>query len=280
VEPTLPPAPKVPTLPNLTLGVPRKIPGLEEIHDAYAPSLSADLKTIVFAAFKGQTGHDLLLANRNQARAAFDTPQPLGSCNSTASEHSATLSPDGLDLVFFRSVPGTAKPESRLYHAHRSSRTASFGTPELLAVPDLPTTEVHLDVPQFLGDNSGLTFKVVTWDAQGADQHRYLFSERSGTEFAKGLTLPVANAWTTLFITTDGFRTYLENPEGIQISCRRDSNSPFGPPGLVQTLQAVKIGTVEGPFWIAPQEDVLFYCSSGVGKSPGSGRDLWMVRFR
>ena len=39
----------------------------------------------------------------------------------------------------------------------------------------------------------------------------------------------------------------------------------------------------DGPLWVAPQEDVILYCSTGPGQSPqfgdhNKGRKLWMIR--
>jgi len=58
---------------------------------------------------------------------------------------------------------------------------------------------------------------------------------------------------------------------------RRSKDEPFGPP--VMLADAALTGPITGGVWVAPQEDVIFYCSPGPDKKPGSGRELRTIRF-
>ena len=76
-------------------------------------------------------------------------------------------------------------------------------------------------------------------------------------------------------------RAYYGTTKGVFYAERGNTSEPFGEP--VSLLHASVTGPIDGPLWVAPQEDVIFYCSTGPGQSPklgdrNKGRKLWMIR--
>ena len=70
--------------------------------------------------------------------------------------------------------------------------------------------------------------------------------------------------------------------EGLFVAARPHVKGTFCEP--VRFLEVSVTGPIDGPIWVAPQEDVVFYVSPGPGKKPGlgpgdKGRKLWMLRF-
>jgi len=73
------------------------------------PWLSADERTIVFAADRDNIERDIYIATRASAGGAFDPPVALSECNTVDYEESGPwLSPDLKTLVFSSNRSGTA----------------------------------------------------------------------------------------------------------------------------------------------------------------------------
>jgi Tol biopolymer transport system component len=64
------------------------------------PSLTPDALTIVFDSDRGSAASHLYLATRASTAAQFSTPTALTTINSTTSDHSPNVSPDGKTLYF------------------------------------------------------------------------------------------------------------------------------------------------------------------------------------
>ena len=91
-------------IPDLPLGKPLKIPGLEGTDPAYSPTFSPDLKVVVLSRFTGtRGGYDLVTADRDDIRKPFANLRPVKGCDTAESETCPALSPDLLELVFVRS---------------------------------------------------------------------------------------------------------------------------------------------------------------------------------
>ena len=111
------------------------------------------------------------------------------------------------------------------------------------------------------------------------DEWPALFSSRGAdrkSQFASTRELPFSDPWPMYCVAEKRLRAYSGEKGGLFISARASESAPFGKETLI--LDATATGPIEGPIWVSPQEDVIFYCSPGPGKAPGSGRRLWMVR--
>jgi hypothetical protein len=272
-----PPKPKVPSIPGLEEGVAKPIPGLETIEPGYSPCLSPDLKTIVYAhAGDWVTDYDLYIARRDEVSAPFSTPELIRSSQSPVAEYSPTLSPDGLELIFARSVE---RPQ--FFHAKRETASAEFGEPVLWKIPDYDVDKKQrVERPQFL-DSLNVMFCFID---MASNTRRVLVAGRSRPRSSLGppRTMPFSDAWPGWFVSADGSRAYYGTEEGLFVAARHSASETFGEP--VTILGAKDTGPFDGPIWVAPQEDVVFYASNGPGKKAGlapgdKGRKLWMMRF-
>ena len=271
-----------PSVPDLPLGTPTAIPGFEGVTPVYSPSLSPDLNTIVYSTTSTRTrGYDLAIADRGGVLSPFSKNRPVSGCGSEADETCPGLSPDLLELVFVRSDP-ILKPATKLYYARRDSASQAFQGAEPVTIPVLGRRRVRFDTPQWADNGRGLLYMVVGLDAEDRGERRYLRSKRTGRGGAVGepAPLPLSNPWPLTFLSSSGLRAYHVTDRGVRVSSRGATTAPFGPIVPDPLLTTELIGPLDGPVWVAPNEDVLFYCSPGVGKELGQGRFLWMVRFR
>ena len=274
----LPPRPKVPSVPGLKKQKPKLVPGLEHMDPAFSPTLTGDLRTIAFGHMGYWTdkedwrnGYDLFTATRADVSRPFGELQRIQSTSSRDLEAYPTLSPDGRELVFVRSdkLP-------RLFCTARDSTSSPFGEVEPWTVSKLePTKTQRVQRPQFVSDLSVAFFLVST---DGQDRSIWTV-ERSAPrgKFEAPRQFPISNLWPSYFIMEGGLRAYFGSPKGIFIVARSSKDEPFGEG--VPLINADVAGPIEGTIWVAPQEDVIFYCSPGPGEKPGSARRLWMIRF-
>ena len=283
--PRMPPAPAKASVPGLGFGVPRKVPGLEQVRDAADPALSADLKTIVLSGRRGgpDGNLDLFMAARDDVKRPFGTPLTMYGCDSDDSETCPSLTFDGLDLVFLRG----GKP----YFARRGTSKEPFAPPSPLDIPGvgLPLTG-PIDTLQLSADGLSLAIKT-----DGPPLLHLATRPSRDAPFEKATPLPVWYPWAINAFSADLLRDYASNDDGLAIGSRRGLKDRFGMPGLIQLLMPRRVGPIIGRFWIAPAEDVLIYSSTGPPppRSPQSKqitipakaaddayRSLWMVRFR
>ncbi len=264
------PQPIAPSAPGLEPGRPALIPGLEEINPGFSPSLTGDLCTIVFSAKGGAgTGYDLYEARRESVFRPFDKPELIPSCASPEAERFAALSPDGLELLFVRS-----ESSPQLFHARRPSKADLFGEPAPLPMPWLDNMNQQFERAQFC-DPSHLAL-CATDLASG--NRAFLFAVRAAEEdpFGPGGKIPLRGRWTSqFFISASGLRTYYAQRQGIFVTARRSTAETFQ--GSAVIFEAEVTGPIKGPLWVAPEEDVIFYCSPGPVDPPGSARRLWMI---
>jgi len=275
-EAILGPRSKVPSIPGLKEGKPTPIPGLEAIDPGYSPCLTPDLRTIVFAAMYDRVAdYDLYISTRDDVSKPFAPPKVIKSCQSKELEAFPTLSPDALELMFVR---GFSQP--RFYHSRRASVSDDFGEPAVWPVNEHGIAKPYLHRPQFI-DRMHLTFCIVNL----ADDTRTIFTvERrdANSVFGPLQKVRMTDAWPPYFFCDNGLRAYCHSPDGVFFSNRRAKSHPYGPP--LPILDPAVTGTMDGPFWLTPQEDAIFYVSTGPGKKPDlgpddKGRKLWMVRF-
>lgn len=266
------PRPPRPTLPSLPERAPQLVPGLENWVPAFSPCLTPDLCTIVFSATGNpNTGYDLYLASRSHPERPFDPPRLVQSCVSPETDAYPALSPDGLELIFARSdwTP-------QLFRAIRRSVHEDFGLPAVWTPVDYNAgRQQRLERPQWL-DRHRVMFCFVEL---GAQRRSMLVAERSRKEgpFDKVWPMPFSNPWPLYFLAPNGLRAYHGTAEGIFLAVRNQLDDPFGEGEVLLTARLT--GPIDGPLWVAPQEDLIVYCSPGPGKKPASSRRLWMIRY-
>lgn len=272
------PPPEVPSVPGLEERVPKLVPGLEEMEPAFSPTLTADLRTIVFSHMvrRGDEGdrndgYDLYLATRSDGSSPFGEPKRIESTSSRARDAYPTLSPGGRELIFVRSGKFP-----RFFYTARDSTSSPFGEAAHWTVPGLEATRTQqLHRPQFVGDLS-VAFALAHTDSKDRSVWTIERAAPRG-EFGAPRQFPVANPWPAYFVMENGLRAYFKSPKGIFVVVRRIKGAPFGPG--IPLIDVEVTGPIDGTIWVAPQEDVIFYCSPGPGQEPGSARRLWMIRF-
>lgn len=262
------PRPVSPSLPGLDINTPVLIPGLEQVDPAYAPTLTPDLREIVFSgAGLRSPDYDLYLAKRVAVTGPFLTPVKIDSCSSPQAETFPTLSPDGLELLFIRfdSQPG-------LFYARRDSLDADFSAPVRWEAAARIARGRYPGGAQFI-DMHHVQF--VTRGRTPSDDRQILLMARQTlqTGFANPVPLNFTEAPVPQFVSVDGLRSYFGAPSGLLLAARHVQSEPFGPPTKISDVSA------DGPVWVTPKEDIIFFCSPGRGKRVGASRRLWMLRF-
>lgn len=253
------------TLPDLPAERAILVPGLEDVHDAYSPVLSADLNTIVFAHLADfATGYDLYLATRQNVDEPFGTPRLIEGCQSPECDAYPTLSPDLLELLFVRS-----DDNPRLMRSVRRSVNDEFGAAEVCA----ELCEDGITTPQLIGSDM-LFFGCLCEPPQ---KRSLWMARREGAEDFK-ISGPVVTTHplALVFLSSDQLRAYSGGDLGIHITVRQSPRHSFG--HNVVWGDSMTTGLIDGPLWIAPQEDVAVYCSAGPGKKWGEARQLWVWR--
>ena len=274
--------PTKPSIPDLPLGVPQAVPGFEGVTPAYSPSLSSDMKTIVYSTRSKTTrSYDLAIADREDVRKPFSESRPVASGNSAADETCPAFSPDLKELVFVRVDP-TRNPETKLFYARRDAVSQDFQASQPIPNPSFDQRKVRLDTPQWLDKGRSLLYMVVDLDTGAKPGRPYFVSKRTGRieTVGEAKKFPFSVAWPFTFLSSNGLRAYHVTDKGIMLSNRETTSVSFASPLLDPILSTEHLGPVDGPVWVSPNEDILFYCSPGVGKKIGEGRFLWMVRFR
>lgn len=268
---SVPPRPANPSIAGLEKAVARPVPGLDEIPPAFAPSLTADLLTIVYCGPGNPgTAHDIYIARRDEPSRPFGKPTIISTCMTSDMETRPALSPDGLQLIFLRS-----EKQPQPYYARRKSVQDTFGPAVPAVFDDLETAGRRMGLLQFVGRDT-IALSVVTL----APRNRSVYLLRCGGQepvFGSLEELPVFNPWNMYYAVENTLRTYFGTAEGIFVSARNDSDQTFSPGERL--LDSEVTGPIDGPIWVAPQEDVIVYCSPGPGKAVGDGRRLWMVSF-
>jgi hypothetical protein len=262
------PPPKEPSVPGLKERAPRPVPGLERIRGVTSLSLSADLRTIVFSApGSPETGYDLFVTERKDASDPFGWPVLIETCVGPEREDAPAVSPNGLMLVFVRHAP-----DPQFWLCTRFGIESEFGTPFQWPVPGLNPARQRLGQPQFL-DDEHLVFTI--HDRAGGPT-RFYVAKRNSFSFDK----PEALATSRLgqgWLTKDQLRCYLGTSSGLLLSVRRGPREGFT--GSRCILASDLIGPIATRVWVAPQEDVVFYCSPGPNRSGRGQNSLWMARY-
>jgi hypothetical protein len=234
---------------------------------SFGTSLTADLLSIVLSGRADpDRRYDLYLATRDDVSRPFGEPELIESCVSQWDEAYPTLSPDGLELLFRRS--------HALWRSTRETTSSPFREPVRLSLGELDPEVKRLDRPRLV-DPLCLLFTVI--DVPSGTRSLWM-AERatSRSEFGAARELPDPRLAHAVF-TERGLHAYLGTSRGLTVMVRRAVTEEFGPRELIADHRSG--GPIESMIWIAPQEDVIFYLSSGPGEEVGSRRRLHMLRF-
>lgn len=262
--------PEVPSVPGLKERVATLVPGLEEISPASYPSLSADLRIIVFSAQAkpDKINLDLYMATREEVSQPFGPPQKIKSCATGRWEADPALSPDGLDLVFFR-----ANVKTHFFYTRRDSLSSDFGKPTLWPNVPVDETKERVGHPRFW-DSQRLVYNVAAVPKGG---QTFWVAERTSPQGPLGE--PKETAFEGLApracLSQDGLRSYFGIDTGLFLAFRKTTGEAFT---VMKIIDAAESGPVNSPVWVCPAEDVIFYSSPGPGEKVKSPSKLWMIR--
>ena len=145
-----------------------------------------------------------------------------------------------------------------------------------MPLPWLGNLRQQLERAQFC-DDSHLALCATDWGSGGRS---FLYAVRPDvvSGFVPGGNIPFRGGKSAQFyIAASGLRAYYVHKKGIMVTARRTTAEPFRGSELI--LDAQLTGPVKGPFWVAPQEDLIIYSSPGPGESAASARRLWMIGF-
>lgn len=270
LEQFLPRSPNDPRRVARSAAAPEPVPGLESIHEARNPTLSADLLDIVYAAPQGDAKQlDLFHSQRNSAGEPFATPQRLETCSGPQPEHHPTLAPDGLEIVFCVDLP-----PSRLFTALRPDKLTPFGAAEPLEIAGIEERFVACDVPQFL---SLTEMKVAFATADGSERKSLLVQRGArGQAFRSVNTLPLADPSQRCFIASNRQRAYGLSQLGLLVQVHVPGTAQFlpGEEWLGTKIVGPSSGREGEVVWVSSAEDQIFFSSA---RSNGP-RQLWQLR--
>ncbi len=269
------PAQGLASVPGLKPGERKPIPGVGQLQRAYSPCLTADLKTIVFANWMNRkTEYDLYLATRNAVDEPFGPAERIEACVTPWTDANPALSADGLELIYVSSDDAHPQTPPKLLRSRRPKQGMPFGAPEELQISGISASRARFSNPQFI-DSRRLKFCLIESEAFRTVRLASRADERAPFKTAE--TLPLDNHWPLWWISADGLRAYASVEEGIVLSARDSPEAPFAPMEVV--IPTSVIGKIDGPIWLAPQEDVIFYCAPGEQGRPDGGRHLMMIAF-
>lgn len=275
LEQLRPRPPARPTLPHLALNQPVPVPGFEQVPWLKSPTLTASLLTIVYVTYSGEgTLDDLMIADRPSLMAPFSDHRLVQKTVTPAREAHPALSPDGLELIYAELGSPT-----RLWLSRREHVQAEFGSPVELVIGGQPAAGRHHDAPQFIDAH---TIRITAGDVSFSERLQ-VFARRTGPgkPFTLAGPMPVANPWPRYFLTAGGRRAYFPSEDGIHVTVPYGRTGQFVPSEVLLGTGSVgkDLTKYDDTIWVAPQEDVLFYCGPGPESAGLQGHRLWMVRF-
>ena len=265
--------PQTPTVPGLEPGVPVPVPGFESVSGVKAPSVSSDLLTIIYVMYTGgETQDDLWTANRSSIELPFANHRLISTTATTGLQEHPALSPSGLELVY--SEMGAV---NKLWIATREDTTAPFGAPQPVQLEGDGIQNRHCDNPQWIDAD---TLKVAVADVDYRQRRQLVFrrTEPDGP-FKFVNSLLISNGWPRYQFANHLGRAYCPDEAGILITAFHTANKQYLTPEVLLSSDVLgsKLHDLDDTLWVAPKEDVIFYCSPGPGAKENDPRRLWMV---
>jgi Tol biopolymer transport system component len=231
------------------------------------PALSADERVLYFTRDSPDGDRDLFVVARHSLESRFGVPIGLGALNSSGDDAVASISADGLTLLFHsRRVAGEG---SHLYVATRTSPFAELGAPALVAGVASPDVTAD-DLQAFLaGDGDELWF---VSDRDGSqDIYR---AERAGGGFANPELVPELSSLDTeqhVMLSADRLTAYFASTRDvpgargsfdIHRANRASIEDPFELPAPVPELNTP---SSDNPRWLSPDQCRLYLHSNRSG---------------
>lgn len=257
---------------------PQLLAGLDRALTPADPSLTPDELTLFLTQTSPGGDRDLYMATRDDPSESFDAPVALASLNSADNDAAASISADGLTVMFHsRRIVGEGQ---HLYVATRPSMLAPFGAPALIGGAASPTAGSD-DMQAFLtSDGQELWFAS---NRQGnLDIYR---ASRSSTGFADPVEVTVLGSPSPeqhVMLSDDRLTIYFaSNRDGfgsrggfdVYRSHRASVNNGFPPPTIVDELSSSRS---DNPRWLSP-DNCRMYLHSDIG---GSGFNIYMATRR
>lgn len=274
LEQMRPRAPARPTVANLPDGRPVPVAGLEKVAWLSAPTFDNEMVTLVFVSVgSADTSDDLFIAERASDNDPFDTPAVIETCSGPGKEAYPALSANGLELIYTK----LEAPNHRLMYSRRPDKKSKFGPSRPLEVAGHDFSDMHLDGPQFLGSDR---IRFASGDTEYTERTQWV-AERMGldAQFRITATLALVNPWPRYFVAGDGRRIYFATEDGVFITVPDSTNGEFVVPEMLLSASVTgPIAKFDSPIWIAPQEDVLVFCSPGLDDPDSPDHRLWMIK--
>lgn len=256
-EPPIDAPAKPPCDPSAPFGAPSLVAGLNATSYAAVARLSTDELEVFFQAIPATT-KQIYTARRPTTAESFGAWQLLGINDATVDNYDATLSRDGVTLLFASPRPGGSGGID-IYRATRATPSGDFGAPALVAAIDTPINE---DQPYVMGSNAAVWYNSVAsgsediWEAlSGAG------APVSSLNSPKSETFPTPSA--------DGTVVYFGSDRAgpghdIYVATRASVADPFAPPVPVVELDTP---AEDEPSWLSPDLCRLYLTSTRLGTS-------------
>lgn len=222
------------------------------------PTLTADMLEIYF-----DRSGDIYGSTRAAITDPWSTPQPVVAINTTSTETTCEVSPDGLELFFSSNRIGGAGLND-IYVATRPNRVQAFGNP--VRVTELATTGDDV-TPTTVGASALVMYLTSTHDNGSLDLYRSTRATRM-------------SAWATPVLITELQTTNSETEPTLYagetamifsgtgagrdlfVTTRPTTSAPWGPPAPITELNT---GLSEEDPWVSPDGRTLFFASTRSG---------------
>jgi len=257
-----------------TVEPPTPIAALASTFNDDDPTATSDLLELYFSSTSNANADTIWVSKRAAIGVPWGTPTLVTPLNTTGTENTPEISPDGLTLWFARSVSGTTTGHD-VYVATRPTRTAAWSSGTL--VPELSSpSDDYAPTPS--GDGLSMVLSSYRSPSIGADD---FFASRRPS-----LTSPwTAPSWVPVLESTaresgpfrpgdDTLIYFTTWRTGMQIwrATRLDSSHPWDSPSVVSELSPAPNGA-EKP-WISPDLRLMYF----VIQAPNQPSQLAEVR--
>jgi Tol biopolymer transport system component len=245
---------------------PPRLLGLDPAGAPADPALSPDELTLYLTRDSSAGNRDLFVAARSRTTEPFGAPAAITSVNSSSNESTATVSSDGLTLLF-QSARVTGQGD-HLYVATRTSAIAAFGAPALVAGVASPVMTDDDTEPFITSDGQELWF--ISSRTGSLDIYR---ATKAGAGFANPVAVAELNSASSeehVTLSADRLTVYFSSNRpgpgaqgGVDIyRARRTTTADgFGAPVLVTELSTT--GN-DNPRWLSA-DNCRLYLHSNIG---------------
>jgi Tol biopolymer transport system component len=204
--------------------------------------------------------HDLYVAQRNTVGDPFGEPSALTALNTNFEEYDATISPDGLTIVF-ASNSGETDGTYHLWFATRTSALGEFRAPSKLAGVGVTGTVQNEVSPFFTADGNELWFV----SNRTTSNYDVYHAARAGAGFANPAVEPGLNTVGTQqfpVLSADRLTVYIATDRGpatqgfdIWSAHRTTTSDGFPVPTPVAN---VNTAAPDRPYWLSPDNCRLY----------------------